>query len=251
MGHPEAAGLPGWETIVGEFLQACVSPVNLVLSVLLGLCLLYWILVVFGFLATETFDLDADLDADVDADADLDLETDVDADADVDMDTDAEVAGHGGGIGGAGLAVLRFMNVGDAPLMVVLTVLVLVMWIISVSAYEWIGGWSLLLQFAMLVPVFLVAAALTKLLTQPVKHIFRRMREEERAQQHLDLLGKMCRVVSNEATESYGQAEFATDGAPLLLNVRLSEGAAALNRGDEAVIVSHDRNRNVYIIRAF
>ena len=61
-----------------EFLQECILPVNLPLTILMGLVLSYWLMVIVGVLGLDVIDLDLDLDADVD----LDLDTGVDAEVD-------------------------------------------------------------------------------------------------------------------------------------------------------------------------
>lgn len=221
--------------VVAEFIQACTqSPVNLALSVMLVLILLYWIIVILGAVGLDSLDLDLDLDG----------EPDIDVDLDVDSETSVLHAG-------VGTSILRFFNIGTVPVLILLSVFVLALWSIGVISYPWVGNWSILLQVLVLVPFSAGALLLTKLLTAPIAVLFRKMKEQEEAEQKLDLIGKRCMIVSLTATHKHGQAEVQTDGAPLRLNVVTADNASVLNKGDEAVLVAKDGTRGVYTIRGF
>ncbi len=66
----------------------------------------------------------------------------------------------------------------------------------------------------------------------------------------MQIVGKTCVITTSQVTPSHGQAEFASDGAPLLLNVRTKEGDT-LALGDEALILDHDQHENVYTVMKF
>lgn len=226
------------------FFEAIFAPANVWLTALLLLCCMYWALVIVSGLGPDA--LDIDLDTDTDADADLDA--DVDAEADADAGSDA----GGGHSGGALYAVLRMFNIGDVPLMVVVTVLVLAMWAMSVMLYPVIGDWALLWQLLVLVPVFALSVLVMKVATYPVKRFYRALKEADGAAaiDRLELVGKRCMVTTSQATAAFGQAEYRAEGAPVLLNVRTHENET-LTRGQEAVIVGRDDKSGVFIIRAF
>jgi hypothetical protein len=81
---------------------------------------------------------------------------------------------------------------------------------------------------------FAIALVLTKLFTQPLRGKF----DAEEPNAAADLIGQSCRIVTSEVNERFGQAEYATEGAPLKLNVRTRR--AELTKGDAAVIVDFD-----------
>ncbi len=54
-------------------------------------------------------------------------------------------------------------------------------------------------------------------------------------------------MTSLEANAKYGQAEFSTGDAPILLNV-VTRGDKTFKKGDEAVIFEQDEENDRYII---
>ncbi|MCC5830998.1 MAG: DUF1449 family protein [Phycisphaeraceae bacterium] len=236
---------------MSELIEAILSPVNLVLTTLLGLLLFYWLLVIFGALTMDS--LDVDLDGHVDADLDFDG-------GDVGhIGGDGILDGHhGGAAGDSGLSggaimlnALRFFNVGEVPLMFLLSIFVLVLWVVGVASHTWVGEWSLLFQALMLVPFGIGAALITKVMTQPLVKVFRKLREEEMAERNLVLVGRRGRVVSGTLDERFGQVEVETSGAPLRFNARLTEPGEALKRGDEVVLVKQEPRTHVFLVRRF
>ena len=211
---------------MADLLPAILNPINLALTALLAVVLLYWLIVILGGLGMDTFDFDLDGEPDLDVEAPTD-----------------------GGGGGAGLALLRVLNLGDVPLMVWLSAFAAAAWAVNMALYPLVGNWSILLQLALLLPVFIAALAIAKLTTQPLKALFRRLREEERATNSFRVVGQRVRVVTSRADHRFGRAEIATDGSPIVLNVRTDDGT--LERGREAVVVSHDTQRDLYVIRGF
>lgn len=237
---------------MGPFFEAIFAPTNLWLTVLLGLCGVYWLIVVVGGISADALDVDLEVGG-----GDLDPGLDAGPGGAAGGGAEFDAVGDGAASGaqtsvaevGVSTAVLRFFNLGDVPLMVVLTVLAFVMWAISVGLYPVTRDWTPLLQVALLVAAFAVATLVMKAVTWPLKRLFRAMREEER-RADLQLIGKVCRVTSSRVTGTTGQAEFSTGGAPLLLNVR-TRHEDALARGDEAVIVEQDERAGVYYVRGF
>ena len=59
---------------MGEVLQEALMPANLVFTVMLGIVIIYWIMVILGALDVDFLDIDFDSDVDVDADVDADVD---------------------------------------------------------------------------------------------------------------------------------------------------------------------------------
>ncbi len=220
---------------MAEFIEACTgSMLNLIASVLLGLTTLYWLVVILGAVGIDS--LDFDFDADTGLDTDLDLDTDTP---------------HGMLQAGIGASILRFFHIGTVPVLVLWSVFILAFWMVGVLSYPLIGKWGGLLQLAALVPMVIGSLLLTKVLTLPLKALFARMKEQEEAEQKLDLIGRRGTVVSLTVTHRLGQVEIPTNGAPLRLNVRTSDDRTMLSKGDEAVVIGQDAKSNVYVVRGF
>ena len=62
-----------------------------------------------------------------------------------------------------------------------------------------------------------------------------------------DLIGKTCVITTGEATKTNGEAQFATDAAPLLLTVRTA--GETLKKGELAEICDYSPDENIYFIK--
>ena len=222
-----------------EVWQASIAPANLALSILLALCLLYWVAIILTGLGVDVldFDLDALDDVSVDAGDAPDL---------------PGGAGHGGGMAhaGLGIAVLKFFHVGTVPVMVLISVLLLSMWTMAVLLHPIVGAWTALLQVLMLLAYLAAGLVVTKIGTLPLRRLFAKLREDEEHQAvNEDLVGKLCHITA-AAGDDRGQAEIDTGGAPLLINVR-AHGGVTLAKGDPAVVVDYNRQSNLFIVRPF
>lgn len=205
---------------MNEFIDAISSPVNFGLTILLGCFVFYWAVVMIGIADIDAFDLDVDVDADA------------------------------GGV--QFMSFLKFLNVGEVPLMILLTVFSLVLWLVGVLSYMLIGSafFSVPMQLLSLLPMGILAVLLTKLLTQPLRKLFSQL-DQDASAGAVEVVGMRCRVISSTVTERMGQVEIETDAAPVRLNVRTSAGAAVLKRGDEAVVVADRDENGLYIVRGF
>ena len=201
-----------------QFIEGCFSWPSLPATVLLLLVCGYWCLVILGALDMDIldFDLDIDLDADVDA-----------------------------SILQVGFIPLKWLNIGSVPTMLWLSVFSLTGWMASrlmnsptshVNLDLATDGLAILRDMG-------IAVFLTKCLTEPLRGRF----DPKEVNLAKDLIGGICKVTTSEVTESFGEAEYSTDGAPLKLRVRVEE--INLVRGDEAVIVGFQREQNVYLIK--
>jgi hypothetical protein len=196
-----------------EVFAEAISLVNLPYTVLLGLFMLYWLLVALGALD------DQDLDADGDFDGDGDL------------------------AGGA----LHFINLGEAPLMVALSIFSLSLWTGSMIANHYLTDQRPLLALAAVIPNLIASAVITRYITLPLRPVFRLLKAHEAEPK--SLVGRVGRIVTSTATESFGQAEIDTQGSPILVMVR-SEPGVVLTRGTPVVIFSEDTERDLYHVTA-
>lgn len=199
-----------------DYLIHCITGPNLPASVLLLVIVIYWLSVIFGALDLDLFDFDLDMDGEPDS------------------------------FLSAGFVGLRFMNVGNVPIMVWASLFGISLWAVSMllwfyrdlRVYE-PGTWNDLLY---LVRNTAIAAVLTKLATQPMIPWF----EHREAFTIDDLIGNQVVISSGEATPDFGQARFETGGAPMLLDVRTVDGHFA--KGDRAEIVDYDPDTRTYLI---
>ena len=198
---------------MSEFIEGCFSWPSYPATVLLLLVCGYWVLVMIGAVDMEILDFDLDVDA------------------------DASILQFG-------FIPLKFLNLGSVPTMLWVSVFALVGWVLSRlldspaphPSFQWAGDTQAILRD------FGVAAIATKFVTAPLRGRFDPA-EPNRAR---ELIGHTCVITTSEVTDSFGEAEYATDGAPLKLNVRTSDGP--LTKGDSAVIVDFTAENNLYFV---
>lgn len=241
-------------TLMLEFIQLCFAPVNILFTLMLICVMGYWSMFFVGVIGLDVLDdIDLDLDADVDVDIDLDLDVDADVDVDVDTDVDTDLDSvETGGRAGWFISLLKFMDVGDVPLMVVLTALVGSLWAVSIlSSYYFNPSLSGLVALLLFVPDFLISLLIAKIATFPAAVIFRKTNSG--IEKNTKIIGRTCYVTTSRVTETSGQAEIRLDdAAPITLNVRCrSDQGKSLTKGDEALILELVEDKGTYIVVPF
>lgn len=206
---------------------AAFMPVNLVLTVLLILVVVYWLMVIIGALDIDIFDFDLD----VDADADIDVDTDIGADA----------AG-----GGFLHGLLEFFYIGEVPIMIIFSIFILCMWMISMTVNQLLNPeGSMLIALPLFAGNFFVSAVITKVVFMPFKNLIKSFNEDGNATKQV--IGRICVVTTTQVSDKMGQAEMPSKGAPVLLNV-VAEGENVFHKGDEAVVTGKISVNGVYTI---
>ncbi|GIS57787.1 MAG: hypothetical protein CM1200mP2_00120 [Planctomycetaceae bacterium] len=89
---------------------------------------------------------------------------------------------------------------------------------------------------------FGLATLATKLATNPFRSVFEIV-EPHRPE---TLIGQTCTISTLTATDVSGEAHFSSEGAPLILSVRTSDGD--LTKGQTAKIIEYNRSDNTYIV---
>jgi len=204
---------------VEQFIESCFSWPSWPASVLLLCVCVYWVLMIVGAVDLDFLDIDVDLDLDIDVDVDPSILE-------------------------FGFIPLKFLNIGSVPTMVWGSIFALVGWMVSRlwnsplphPSFEWTS------DSLAIVRDFGVAAMLTKIITQPMRGRFDPV-EPNKAE---DLVGQTCIVTTSEVTETFGEADFATEGAPLRLSVR--NGKGDISNGDTVLITYFRSETNEYLV---
>lgn len=206
-----------------ELVHAAFMPVNVVLTVLLLLVVLYWLMVIIGAMDADLFDIDFD------------------ADADVDFDVDGDIDG-----GGFGRGLLEFFYIGEVPIMILLSILILSMWTISMMVNHMFNpAGSILLGLPIFAGNIVISLMICKVFIMPFRKMFNSLNKDANASR--PVMGRICTVVTTQVSEKMGQAEMSSKGAPILLNV-VAEGGNVFKKGDEAVVISKNVELGVYTI---
>ena len=201
---------------VKELWEQAILSYNLPLTILLGLMVLFWIFTMLGAVGTDALDFSADVDGD---------------------------------LGDVPAAMLRVVNAGLIPVTVVLSILILVMWVTAmVLNFYFNPGQSWLLALGYFFASFIFGVIGTKILTQPLVPLMKRLKATETV---APVIGQIGVVRSMGMDSTYGQVEVErADGAPAIINAKLGEDSPGITRGTQVAILSMDEKTGVYLARA-
>lgn len=197
---------------MSELIKNSLTGVNIIPTVILGLVLLYWITVIIGVI---NFDL-------------------LDFDFDVDMDSEVFQG------------ILVFLNLREIPFMVVFSISSLVFWILSMMLYRFPIEPGGLINGLILIPTLIVSLLITKVVTNPLKKLFKRDYEEGIAQE--GVVGQLVTLVSSIKDGRLGQAKIERDGVYLLINVKAEKEEETFDKNEVAYIYRKDDDKNIYFI---
>lgn len=200
-----------------ELLFEIFRPVNLLPTILLIMVLAYWLLAITGLVGDGIFDADADVSVD-----------------------GVEGAGHA--LGGFG----KFLHVGDVPVMVIASLLVVFFWASSVITNHYFNpDMRLGVVAVMLVPNIIVSLLITKLALVPIVPIMRKVNPVDSVA--ADLVGRLAVVQTLELNDRFGQITIEHDGPPIILEARCR--GAILRKGDVVEIVEVQPGGSVCLVR--
>ena len=220
------------------FLDIALGFPTVLWSVLLTLVSLYWLSVVLGALDLELLDIDIDFPEDID------IDLDVDADVDVDADGDVSTAGAN-----PLLKVAVALGIGKVPVTILLTFLSIAGWAASYFGVVFLAP---MLKFGAVGAVilgisFVLAVPAMGVMAHPLKKVFA-MRTRDAGS---TIIGEVCVISTGSVNGTFGQARLENEGAGLLLNVRCESKNNGLKKGSPALIIGHDRERDVYFIEPY
>ncbi|MEX0818298.1 MAG: hypothetical protein WD070_01860 [Pirellulaceae bacterium] len=203
---------------MSEFIETAFTPTVMPATILLLVVALYWLVAVFGGLGLDLLDFDLDFDADFNADSSFD------------------------NVMSAGAITLRFLNIGELPINLWVSVFAIAFWTISMLWRSPEEATAVTAIITVIVRNGAVALLPTKLLTQPLRGKFEPLEPEEAE----DLIDSVGVVTTVEVTPRGGQARFASAASPLLLNVRSAQSVLA--KGEQVRIVNYDPALHVYTV---
>lgn len=175
-------------------------------------------------------------------------DVDVDADVDAGVDVDPSVHAHGDVLGGFAAATMKAVHLDRVPLMVWLAVFSLLFWVITY--WLWFEFDSrryapiLSSSFLLAIRNGVIAVVLTRLMTSPLHRLL-----VPPTHYHSEtLVGGTAVVETSQVDEAFGRARYATNAAPLLIDIRTS--GEPIQKGTIVKLLSFDAERNVYHVAA-
>ncbi len=256
-----------------ELFDLSIAPENLFPTILLTFVAVYWVIFIVGLLDFSflDFDLDKDLGVEVDFDGsvgahvdgdlgagvgayvDGDLGASVGGDVDGDADLGKDVSSHGKNISGPGkdvgigTKILWFLNLGDVPFMAFMTFFALFFWAGCILGHHYLSKDSLLLSILVTLGSIVIAALLTKAITQPFRKFFRSLNQAEKP---LVLTGQICTMETGAAGDRLGQAYVSLEDKHLLINVK-SDSGDRIDKGVQCLILAKSDDGDYYFIQPF
>lgn len=238
---------------MAEVLVLALSFPSVVYTVLLGVVLVYWAFVMVGVIHIGEGSEGA-LDGHLDGATKGMLEGAVDhlggghADVgdvggnDLDLDVDADDSG------GTLAAIMSALHLRSVPATVVLSFVITFSWLLSVVAMQLLTRLvptivGVPLSLGVLLGAFVLSLPLTSLAARPLAKVF----APRHAPVKSDFIGRTCVVRTGSVTAKFGEATLHDGGAGLVLRVRVEDGKQ-LGRGEQALIVDYDAERETYLV---
>lgn len=206
------------------FLTSLFAFPTAIFSVALGIAVLYWLLVIVGALDIDLLHFG-------------------------DHDASGHDGDHDSHAGENPNALLEFLRVGQVPLTVIASVFVLLAWLVCFAGSTFIRpivpGWSWwLFGLGAFAAAMVIAFIGTGAVLAPLARAFS-LSGQPAAE---DLVGRMVEVTSSTVDARFGTARHdRPTGEDLILNV-VCEPRHRLARGDQAVVLSYDRDAGIYRI---
>lgn len=207
-----------------DVIQTAFSPVNAVITALLIMNVIYWITVILGVMDVDFLDFDLP-DSGLEVDSDIDMEL-----------------GHDSIL----RSVLHFFYIGEVPIMLLLSILILSMWTLCMLGNHYFNARGSFLVALPIHAVSLVSSlVICRIFAMPLKKIYDMFNKDCNAPRKVT--GRICIVTTTSVSDKMGQAEVKTKGAPIVLNV-ISDSKHVFHKGDEAVVVAKDKEKGTYTI---
>ena len=250
-----------------EVLVLALSFPSVVFTVLLGVVLIYWTFVMVGVIHIGEGSEGA-LEGHIDGATKGLMEGAVDHLGGGHADVGDIGGGHGdigdagGGHGdgdvgdgdgddsgpGAPAALKSALTLRSAPATVIFSLIITFAWLVSVVTMQVVTrtapGWAgPLLSLGVLLGSFVIALPLTSFAARPLAKVF----APKHAPVKSDFIGRTCTVRTGSVSAKFGEATVQDGGAGLVLRVRVEDGKL-LGRGEQALIVDYDPERETYLV---
>jgi hypothetical protein len=249
---------------MGEVFVLALSFPSVVFTVLLGVVLIYWAFVMVGVIHIGEGSEGA-LDGHIDGATKGLMEGAVDHVGGGHADVGDLGGGHGdavfgdGGDGGghgdaddggqgALATLMSALHLRSAPATVIFSLIITFSWLVSVVTMQVVTRTAPALtgpalSLGVLLTSFALALPLTSLAARPLAKVF----APKYAPLKSDFIGRTCTVRTGSVNAKFGEATLHDGGAGLVLRIRIEDGKQ-LGRGEQALIVDYDAERETYLV---
>ncbi|WGH75540.1 hypothetical protein P8625_15990 [Tenacibaculum tangerinum] len=238
---------------MNTFTDIIFSPVNLPLTILVMILLLYWVVTMISGI---DFDLDVDVDVDVDMDADFDIDSDSGIEggnADFHDVSNAEVTKED---------VLKnrkkplkwwqvfliYFNFVGLPFMFTFTCWIFIWWILTAVLTVLTGSINNSFGFVLMLAGFLPSLFINKIFTTPFKSFFKNLNQHGDAP--IDIVGRVGVSLSNIKDKKLGSAEVKAEGTHLSINIKSLDGSPIQYR-EQILIIKQSQDKSFYYAQSY
>lgn len=190
------------------------------------LCIAYWLMVIVGVADVDFLDVDLDVDGDADIDKDLPVNPD-----------------------GWLYGFMKFFNMGEVPLMVILTVFALSGWVVNVLLNYYLNPWDWgWLAAVYTIPAMIGGLIMSKIITTPLVGFYKKL--GHKGEQSIDYLGRSGIVTLTVEENRLGQAEIMVNGDPLIVNIKSKKGIK-IPKGSKVSVSDEGEGNRFYWVETY
>ena len=233
-----------------NFINLIFSEVNIVLTILLMLLVLYWILT---SLSGIDFDYDMDIDVDVDLDTDFDINTvdsgsmDFEDISNAEVDRSQVVNKRRKPLKWWQVFLIYFNFVG-LPFMFTFTAWIFFWWISTLLTTSITHSYDSNFGFLLMLILMIPALFLTKIFTTPFKSFFKHLnRDGDKA---VDFSGRNATLLSTISGDKMGNAEVMADGNSMSIYVKSLDGSELRFR-ESVLIIKQSADKNYFLVSKY
>lgn len=203
------------------FYQNISSFPTAIFTFVLAICVLYWLLAVFGVVDIDMLEIDS-------------------LDADFDLGNEAATPNAMAGV------MLKF-GLNGVPVTIIISFLSLFGWLASYYGVHYLsplipkGLFYALFGLLVLIIAFWFAVLLTTIVVKLLSPFFKKIEQ----QSIKNVLGQSAVVRTSKVTDSFGEAFLDDGGAGLILKVRSSDDQTFV-KGDKVVLLEYLETENIY-----
>lgn len=234
---------------MGNLFDILFSEVNLVLTILLIVLLLYWVFTMVGGI-----DYDVDFDVEVDLDPAIDAGTGMDG-GNMDFQDLSNAEVNQEDVVGKRRRPLKwwqvfliYFNFVGLPFMFTFTFWIFIWWFITVLTTALTSSYDNFFGFAIMLMAFFPALIVNKIFTTPFKGFFKNLNKDGDAP--VDYLGRKALLLSSIAEDRMGNAEVKVDGNTMSVYVKSLTGEP-LDYGSSVLIIKRSADHNYYLVQTY
>lgn len=231
-----------------NFINLIFSEVNIILSILLILLVIYWILT-----SVSGIDFDLDMDVDIDVDADFDINTVDSGSMDFEDVSSAEVdRTHVVNKRRKPLkwwqVFLIYFNFVGLPFMFTFTVWIFLWWLSTLVTTSFTGSYENSFGYILMFICMIPALFFTKIFTTPFKSFFKNLNKD--GDKATDFLGRDAVLLSTISGDKMGNAEVLADGNPMNIYVKSLDGSEISFR-ESVLIIKQSADKNYFLVSKY